>query len=191
MGDSKSDTDRTWPTLMFADLNTAGLATQNVFAEDLPRNWAVGGYKLSTLKSSFDAFMLEHAGKASSVCDKFVFLINVGANDVSGVIVEATWKTNYNYIIDAILTEYPTGKIYITKPWRRDYGTECDTLAGYIDDIVAAYAISNPDHVYVGDDECTWLEGGDNGATMSSDGIHYSTAGNTAKAAAIRAVIGY
>lgn len=184
MGDSKSNTDRTWPTLMLATLNAAGVATRNVFAEDTPRNWAVGGYKLSTLKSSFDAFMLEHAGKASSTGDKFLFFINVGANDVSSAIVEATWKTNYNYIIDAILTEYPTGKIYITKPWRRDYGTECDTLAGYIDDIVATYAISNPDHVYVGDDERIWMEGGDDGATMTSDGIHPSAAGEIAAAAA-------
>ena len=172
---------------MLATLNAAGVATRNVFAEDTPRNWAVGGYKLSTLKSSFDAFMLEHAGKASATGDKFVFFINVGANDVSGVIVEATWKTNYHYIIDAILTEYPTGKIYITKPWRRGYAASCNTLAGWIDDVVALYS----GNVLVGDDERVWLENGDDGATMTTDGIHYSTAGQTEKAAQMKTVLGY
>lgn len=178
MGDSKSITARTWPTILLDTINATGQDAR----EDLPRNWAVSGYTLSSLKSSIDTFMLEHY--VSSIGDKFIFFINIGANDVVHEIVEATWKTDYNYIIDAILAEYPTGKIYITKAWRRDYGTECDTLAGYIDDIVAAYAISNPDHVYVGDDERVWMEGGDNGATMTTDGIHTSATGEITAAAA-------
>lgn len=187
MGDSKSVTGQAWVESLIAGLNSDGAASDNVFIEDTPRNWAVGGYKLSTLKSSFDTFMLEHT--ASVLADKNVFFINVGANDVYGAIVEATWKANYAYIIDAILVKHPLASIFITKPWRRDYGTECDTVAGYIDDLVAAYAISNPNHVYVGDDERTWLEGGDNGVTMTSDGIHYSTAGHAAKVVALRARI--
>lgn len=105
-----------------------------------------------------------------------VVLCNVGVNDLTGGLpVEATWKTNYEYIIDAILTKWPSVIVYIAKPWRRGYAADCNTLAGWIDDIIADYS----GEVLVGHDERTWLEGGDDGATMTYDGIHYSTAGET------------
>jgi lysophospholipase L1-like esterase len=154
-------------------------------SENGPRDWAVMGYTVTNMYSAIDGFLANH-NTESSVYD-YVFLINLGANDVANLPDGATWKTRYTYIIDAVLTKYPTTKIYLTKPWRRNYGTECDTLAGYIDDLVALY----PGQCYVGDDERTWLEGGDNGATMSTDGVHYSEAGYVAKRAAVRAIIGY
>jgi hypothetical protein len=40
-------------------------------------------------------------------------------------------------------------------------------------------------------DERVWLEGGDDGATMTTDGVHYSSAGQTACAAAWQTVLGY
>jgi lysophospholipase L1-like esterase len=147
------------------------------------------GYTVTDMFGAIDGFLATHNVDASLY--NYLTLIDLGANDAANLPDGTTWKTRYTYVIDAFLTKYPTTKIYLTKPWRRNYGTQCDLMAGYIDDIVAAYAISNPDHVYVGDDERTWLEGGDNGVTMTTDGIHYSAAGMIAKVAAVRAVTGY
>ena len=114
-------------------------------------------------------------------------LCNWGANDVGALPAEATWKANYLAIIDSCVAKWPQAKVYLTRPWRRGYAIQCNTLAAWIADIVAA----RPGIAFAGDDERVWLEGGDNGATMTVDGIHYSAAGQTAKAAATKAAMGY
>lgn len=114
-------------------------------------------------------------------------LSNFGANDVAALPAEATWKADYLAIIDAFVAKWPTAKFLITRPWRRGYAAECNTIAGWIDDIVAA----RPGVAFVGDDERVWLENGDDGATMTIDGTHYSSAGQLAGAAAKRAALVY
>lgn len=103
-------------------------------------------------------------------------LLNFGANDCKYELVEATWKANYQYIIEAIHAKYPGALIYIAKAWRSATGitvvTSFDTMAGWIDDIVALY-----DYVHDGYDERGWLENGDDGTTYTSDGAHYNTIG--------------
>lgn len=124
---------------------------------------------------------------SSIVKEPQAVLCNLGSNDVyNGDIVEATWKTNYEYIVDAILTQWPSVTVYIAKSWRRGYTADCNTIAGWIDDIILDYPGGN---VLVGHDERTWLEGGDDGATMTSDGIHYSEAGQTECAAQWEAIL--
>lgn len=111
-------------------------------------------------------------------------LLNIGANDASAA--EAAWKANVNSVLDAIHAKFPTALVYITKPWRRDAVAAMNTLAGWIDTVVAGRAFAR-----AGDDERTWMEGGDNGATNTTDGIHYSVAGQTAAAAQKQAILGY
>lgn len=100
---------------------------------------------------------------------------------------QTTWQNNYLSIIDAIHTTYPNAKIYISKVWRRTFNTECDTLAGWIDNIVAARSA----FVFVADDERGWMKGADDGATMTTDGVHYSAAGETEKVNQMKTVLGY
>jgi len=50
--------------------------------------------------------------------------------------------------------------------------------------------VARPGVAYLGHDERVWLEGGDDGATMTTDGRHYSAAGQAECAAQWRSVIG-
>jgi hypothetical protein len=110
----------------------------------------------------------------------------LGVNDTTALPAEATWKANYLYIVDAMNVKWPNAIIYIAKVWGRTETADCNTLAGWIDDIVASRAF-----LRVGHDERGWLEGGDDGVTMTTDGIHYSVAGNAECAAQWQSVMGY
>jgi hypothetical protein len=114
-------------------------------------------------------------------------LISLGGNDVLALPAEATFKANYQAIISKLVAKWPNIKIYLTKPWRRTYGAECLTVAGWVDYIVS----QNPGVVFVGHDENVWMEGGDDGATMSSDGTHYSAAGNAEVINQWKTALGY
>lgn len=131
------------------------------------RNSATSGYTVATSKAVVDAQL------AAATYTPLYVLANLGANDVVAMPVEATWKSDYQYIFDAIKTKWPYIKIYVMRPWRRNYNAECDTLAGWISDLVTA----NPGVVFLGPDERIFIENGDDGATYSSDGIHPNTAG--------------
>lgn len=114
-------------------------------------------------------------------------LINLSVNDFSQMGVggfEATWKANYLTIIDALRVKWPLCPIYITRPWMRDFDTQADTMAGWIDYIVTQRSL-----VYLGTDERVFYKGSDNGATNTTDGIHPSTAGDIAIAAAQKAIL--
>ena len=184
LGDSKSTTAYSWGTSLIATMNTANNPSGVYFAEDAPRNWAVNGMTIPLAESSIASWLASHASYARN--DFNIFLIDLGVN-WSVAPTESEWKASYKNIIDAILAKYSGAKVYLTKPWKRGWTTWPNTLAGWIDDIVADYS----GNVLVGDDERTWLEGGDDGATNTSDGIHYSTAGGIAKVAATRTALGY
>lgn len=113
-------------------------------------------------------------------------LINLGANDVAALPAEATWKADMTTIIDAAHTQWPSASIYIMRPWRRNYATECDSLATWIDDLVAARS----SYCHVGPDERVFLENGDDGATYTGDGIHPTAAGYALVASQWRTSIG-
>ena len=114
-------------------------------------------------------------------------LINLGANDVGSMPAEATYKTNLAYIMDAFHAAFPSAQVYVARTWRRGYAAESNTLAGWIATVVGARAGWGN----LGFDERVWLEGGNDGATMTTDGIHYSTAGKAECAAKWKAVLGY
>jgi lysophospholipase L1-like esterase len=117
----------------------------------------------------------------------YVF-INLGVNDWGSALPnETTWKANYQTIIDAVHAKWADATIYIVKPWSRGHTSDATTMAGWIDDIITA----NAGVVFAGHNESVWLEGGDDGATMTSDGVHYSTAGNAECIAQWETVLGY
>jgi hypothetical protein len=103
-----------------------------------------------------------------------ICVINWGVNEMAAMPSKADWKADYQTIIDAIVAKNAMAKCILTKPWYVGKDSEAATMAGWVDEIVA----ENPGVAYAGHNEGVWLKGSDNGATMTSDGVHYSTAGH-------------
>jgi len=112
---------------------------------------------------------------ASRSGDPKYCIYNLGANDVTSMPTESNWKLYTTTILDAIHTKWPNCQIYMMKVWRITYNTECDTLAGWLDDVVASRSsfvnfVSNCD-------ERVFLKNGDDGATYTVDGVHPNALG--------------
>lgn len=113
-------------------------------------------------------------------------LINLGANDVSVSLNETVWKDNMGTLMDAYHAKWSSAQVYVMRPWRRGKATECNTLAGWIADLVSARS----PWAHLGPDERVFLENGDDGATYTDDGIHPNAAGYALTAAEWMAAIG-
>lgn len=148
---------------------------------EYPIRMATGGATVASRAASIAADLAAAIGTPEYI------LCNLGANDVSGLPAEATWKANYQTIISAMHAKWPGAKIYIMRPWRRSYATECNTLATWIADLVT----TNPGVAYLGPDERVFLENGDDGATYTGDGIHPNAVGYTLTATQWRTVLGF
>jgi len=115
-------------------------------------------------------------------------LVNIGANDIGGAMpTEAGFKADLGYILDAFHIKWPNATVYVASPWERGATANANTLAGWIAAVVAARS----SWAFAGPDERTWLENGDDGATYTIDGIHYSSAGNTAAQQQWMTAMGY
>lgn len=174
VGDSKT-ADDAWLQWLAHTLDRRGAIKYN---ELLPR-FGVPGYTAATLRAYVDTNLAAVTGTAN------VITLNLGANDVGALPAEAAWKADMIAMIGAFRAKWPQCHIYIARPWRRNYATECDTLATWIADIVAGY----PSGVHLGMDERVWMENGDDGAAYTTDGIHYNAAAQPIAAAAWAAVI--
>lgn len=162
LGDSKSALDTWSPEFKnLAERRSGNLWTQLA-------NWATGGWTVALGATNIAA----QIAALSAEFPPSYALCNFGAND-TGAGALATFKTNYTTIIDAIHAAYPDCKIYLMRPWVIGEDAACDTIAGYIDDLIAA----NPTFVFAGPDERVFLENGDNGATYMADPKHPTTAG--------------
>lgn len=144
-------------------------------------NVGVAGATVASTKAAIDTILT-----GQSVARLKYALINLGVNDGSSP-DETTWKTNYQYIIDAVHTKWSEAKIYIAKPWKLNTDAKAITMAGWIDDLITA----NSGVCYEGHNEYVWLKGTDNGATYTSDGTHYSDAGKIEVINQWMAALGY
>ena len=129
-------------------------------AFETPSRIAVGGRSTAAAAAAVDAELAATNGTPDYI------LYNLGANDAS-VLVEATWKANTAYILDAMHTKWPNAQIYMARPWRRGYASNCNTIATWQDSVM-----STRSWVHVGPDERVFLENGDDGARYTSDGVH-------------------
>jgi lysophospholipase L1-like esterase len=105
-------------------------------------------------------------------------VINLGVNDATSMPTEAAFKANYLILVDAIRAIWPSAPIWVAHPWKRSFLTDCTTLATWIE-----YVRTQRAGVYLGHDEKVWLQSNDDGAALTTDGIHYSALGYTAIAA--------
>jgi hypothetical protein len=175
-----------WPVALIAGLNS-DYAGDMVFTEENPRNWAVNGYDIAEAAAAIDGWLTSHSAELN--VDKFVFFINFGIIESVGE-TEANFKSNYLYIIDALQTKFPGCVIFVTYPGAGTAPTRHDTLAPWLNDIIASRS-----NVYAGDDEETQFEGADNYATYYYDGLHYNAAAHALKPVKLRertlAVLGW
>lgn len=169
-GDSKTAANglTTWPELLTA-------ATANVQS---PWKIAVGGRTTASAKAACDAELA-----AATVGTPDVILYNLGINDGT---IDPTWDTNTAYIWDAMHTKWPSATIYVVRPWAVGNDAQYNTIASHQDALMATRA-----WVRAGVDERVTVKGSDNGATMTTDGVHYSTAGHSAMKSAWIAALGW
>lgn len=176
VGDSKTGGVPTasWPPYLIPNLNTA---TEKRWSEIT--RIAGGGWTVATCLADLSAYLDATEGTPDYA------LINFGANDVGSLPAKATWVANYIAICDALREKWSAVQVYLMRPWRRNYATECDTVADWIDEIVATRT-----WVHIGPDERVFLENGDDGATYTVDGIHPNAAGYALTAAQWQTVMG-
>lgn len=171
---------------LVAGLNTDYAGSMTV-TEENPRNWAVNGTDIAEAAAAIDGWLTGHT--VNSRVDNYVFFINFGILAADGE-TEANFKSNYLYVIDALQTKFVGCKIFVTYPGAGTFPTRHDTIAPWLNDIIAARS-----NVYAGDDEETWARGADDYATMFYDLIHYAAVAHAAKVVALRArtlaVLGY
>lgn len=177
LGDSTT-AQNTWVSALITALQTASSEEWR----QLPAHIAVGGETVTTSKNRIDAELAYRPFAPSHI------FINLGINDMGDTLTdETTFNTNYGYIIDACHAKYPYAQIICTFPWRQGKDEMANTVAARITALVA----SRSGFSINGDDERVWKKGADDGATMTTDGIHLSVAGQTEKSNQMVSVLGY
>ena len=64
-------------------------------------------------------------------------LMNFGANDL-GITSETNYKSSYLDHLDKLKAKYPNIQCYLMRVWKRGAAANCNTMAGWINDIVSA-----------------------------------------------------
>lgn len=175
IGDSKTSNSPNWPDYL---VESGAPLLQR------PQRYAAGGWTTQMVRDGIDAALASRSDVPNFV------LINLGANDVNSGDPGPSWKSNTAYIADALRSKWPAVKVYLTKVWRRNTVAQAAGIAainGYIDELVSDPARSS--WLKVGVNEANYLEGGDDGATYTSDGVHPNSAGCLLAVAAWRAAL--
>lgn len=147
-----------------------------------PAMLALGGQKMAYLAANVDSWL------AGATRPGEWALIDMGVNDMAlPATSQASYEADLAYVLDKIHAAWPLTKILVAKPWQRGYDTAANSMAGWIDNVLA----TRGPWAAVGHDERVWLKGADNGATMTYDGVHYSAAGNTEVVAQWQALMGF
>jgi hypothetical protein len=178
-GDSKT-VDNRWTGHLVGLLSTA----QNADWRLNPLYMAGGGLTTTTLKSYLQTNLASLGGNPSTIC------LNIGVNELgwgNEAVAEATFKSNLAWIIDAFVAKWPGVDVYVAYPWRQGFNVNAAIMKTWVDFVIATYGSS----VFAGPDENVWLENGDDGATYTSDGTHYSIAGQFQCALEWMTVLGY
>lgn len=148
---------------------------------DAPAQYAVAGASVNNLRTQIDATLATYSDTPEFV------LMNAGVNDTSGPTDQTSFENDYKYMLDAIHTKWPSAQCYLMRVWRRDFDTNCDTISGYINNVVTARS----SFTHAGPDERVWMKSNDNGATYTDDGVHPNYAGLLESGAQWRSVMGY
>lgn len=147
-----------------------------------PPIYAVGGIRVAQLRAAVDGWIATNIATPP----EWAF-VNIGVNDMGGSTSQASYEADLAYVLDALHTAWPSCKVGVSYLWVRGQPIWVTAFATWIDNVLATRAA----WASISDDERVWMEGGDDGATMTTDGVHYSAAGNTEKVAQLRTAMGY
>lgn len=172
-GDSKT-ADVNWTNLLYG-----AISSKTIGVDERPSYSSVSGATVASRKATIDADLAATIGTPDYI------LSNLGVNDTASMPLEADFETNYGYIFDAMHAKWPNARIYVMYPGLSGQDVNCATLHTWIDVVR-----STRSWLFAGPDEAVWLKGSDNYVTNTSDGKHYSAAGDTAAVVAWRAVLG-
>ncbi|TXH12668.1 MAG: SGNH/GDSL hydrolase family protein [Hyphomicrobiaceae bacterium] len=156
---------------------TDAIATQTkAYWTEKPARYAGGGWTVATVKAGIDTALAARADTPTHV------LIYLGANDVVSMPVEATYKTNMNYILDAVHAKWANAQIYVGTGGRTGSEANTATLMTWNADCLAgrAYAHAGINYIDV-------FSG--NEATLLADSVHPNHAGFVVMAAAWQATL--
>jgi hypothetical protein len=178
VGDSKSSVGD-WQAMLATAYNAAQTSVHvnwNIQAAGYKNGLgmlAKGGMRTETLADRINADLAVMPNESSDFTVRRI-LVNMSINDAAPpMLAEADWKTDAAYILDAFHAKYPSASVYLMRFWGRNLGTNCNTLATW----QATVQTARSTWCFLGPDERVWLEGGDDGVTMTTDGLHYSAAG--------------
>ena len=177
LGDSKTDSNA-WVT------NVIPMLRQASGKQWLVSNGGISGSRVASIAPVIGTILAAMPDTDDSPVN---VLCNWGANDMTFLPAQATFEADYLTILDAIHAKWPLAIVRLTKAWKRGYDASAATMAGWVANVVAA----RPAFAVLADDESVWLKDGDDGAAFTVDGIHYSAAGQAAKALQVKAVLGY
>lgn len=150
------------------------VATGRGWAES-PTRIVHGGYNVAELQAAVDADI----SAISGVVPDYI-LVNAGVNDTTVLPAEATWKSNYGYILDALHTKWPGAWIGCAKQFVTGNEVNCVTLNGWLDTVSSARSWA-----VVAFDEGDFLPGN------MADSTHPNRAGYILTAAAWQSAMGY
>jgi lysophospholipase L1-like esterase len=136
------------------------------------------------MSSTFAAAIVTDLAARTDTPD--LVILNIGVNDATNGTVEANFKTDYAYTLDAIHTKWPSAMILVAHVWGIGYDVECAAVNGWIDTVISSRSWAT-----VGLDELTTLGNGDNGATYMDDALHYNTEGYRVASVAWATASGY
>lgn len=175
VGDSKVNLIYPWVELLTADLRVG----QGNYWGEAPGRFQIDGSSVDTMDTYVAANLDDEVEEPTYI------LFNLGVNDMATA--EGAFKASCRSIFTAFYAKWTNAKIYVMRVWRQGFDAECATLNGWLDDLIAEQS-----YIYTGPDESVWLENGDDGATYTTDGIHYTNPGGCQLAAdQWRAAIGY
>jgi lysophospholipase L1-like esterase len=149
---------------------------------EMPTQIGISGITTALMAARCDADIVSMAGIQSPR----EIIINLGANDVNGSALADDFETNTRYIVNAYHTAFPLSNIRLTKIWKRGAAVAVAAANVIISAIYLDYTWLKP-----GIDEALFLEGGDDGATYTTDGVHPNVAGGILEADAWKTAIGY
>ena len=135
--------------------------------------YAGGGWTSATILNGLNAGDLNGV---STYCP--YSLVDVGVNDISTSWSSNTLYANFSGIINYLTNKWVGSKVGLARPWLR--GDTADRII--LDDVVNRVVTNYANCAFKGPDESVWLEGGDDGATWTVDGTHYTEPAGIIKA---------
>jgi len=168
VGDSKTEAAYRYPGWMSSDTVQFVEASARI---------GHAGETTADVKGHIDADLAAATGTPEYIT------YNLGANDQ---VSENSFKTDSLYILDAIHVKWPSAQIYMARVWQRGSAFN-DTLAGWVGDVVALRST----FAHLGPDERIYIQMADDGAYMTTDGIHPNIYGTVESARQWRTVLGY